>query len=175
MTSSLSIRAAQDSDIPAIVEIYNHAVLHTTATADYEPTTVEVRLAWLHQRQAAGYAVLVAEREGKIVGWAALNPMHPKPGYRFSAENSIYIAAECQRQGIGRQLLAHLLECAEKQGLHSVLASIDSTNTASIALHQKFGFVEVARIPEVIFKFDRWLDVVYLQKRLPILSEGEKT
>lgn len=166
MTEEATVRHAMQNDIPAIVEIYNYAVLHTTATADYEPVSVEVRQQWLRDRQAEGYAVLVAERKGRIVGWAALNPFKPKIGYQFTAENSVYVAPDCLGQGIGKQLLARLLECAQEQGLHSVVALIDSANGVSIALHEKLGFVEVGRVPEAVFKFNRWLDVMYLQKRL---------
>ena len=160
------IRDAVESDLPAIVDIYNHAVLHTTATADYEPTTMEIRAKWFQERQAGGYAVLVAVLGENVVGWAALNPYHSRIGYRFTAENSVYIAPDFQGKGIGTRLLAELLECAKAQGLHTVIASVDATNPQSIALHERFGFVEVGRLREIISKFDRWLDVVYLQKLL---------
>lgn len=161
--NEIEVRAATVDDIPAIVDIYNHAVLHTTATADYEPVTVEARTAWLHDRNAKGYAVLAAVYEEKIVGWASLNPYQQRYGYRFTGENSVYIAPDCQGRGVGTLLLGRLLECARAQGLHSVIASVDATNPSSIALHKRFCFVEVGRMREVVYKFDTWLGVVYLQ------------
>ena len=161
--NEIEIRAATVDDIPAIVEIYNHAVLHTTATAEYEPTTVEARTAWLEERNAKEYAILAAVYEEKVVGWASLNPYQQRYGYRFTGENSVYIAPDFQGRGIGTLLLGRLLVCAKVQGLHSVIASVDAANHSSIALHKRFGFVEVGRMREVVYKFDTWLDVVYLQ------------
>ena len=161
--NEMEVRAATVDDVPAIVDIYNHAVLHTTATADYEPVTVEARTAWLQDRNAKEYAVIVAVYEEKVVGWAALNPYYLRVGYRFTAENAVYIAPDFQGCGIGTLLLERLLECARVQGLHSIIAAIVATNPYSIALHKRFGFVEVGRMREVVYKFDTWLDVVYLQ------------
>lgn len=161
----ITIRPATEADLPGLLEIYNDAVLHTTATYDYEPRTLEQRRQWFEDHQRDNYAVFVAADEaGRIVGWSALNPYHARPGYRFTTENSVYIAADRRGQGIGKQLLEPLIEAARSRGLHVIIAAIDATNEASLRLHARFGFEQVGHFKQVGFKFDRWLDVIYLEK-----------
>ena len=161
----ITIRPATEADLPGILEIYNDAVLHTTATYDYEPRTLEQRRQWFEEHQRDNYAVFVAVDEAaRIVGWSALNPYHARPGYRFTTENSVYIAADRRGQGIGKQLLAPLIEAAGARGLHAIIAAIDATNDASIRLHARFGFEPVGHFKQVGFKFGRWLDVIYMEK-----------
>jgi len=161
---TLTVKPASEADLPAILEIYNYAVLNTTATADYEPQTLESRKAWYEERLAGGYPVIVGERDGAVIGWAALSPYFPRYGYRFSAENSVYVAPEAQGQGVGRSLLGKLCEEADRMGLHSIIAKVDASNEASLRLHARFGFESAGYFRELIFKFDRWLDVVHLQR-----------
>jgi L-amino acid N-acyltransferase YncA len=167
--SSVTVRPANELDLEPIREIYNHAVLHSTCTADYEPRPVAAQREWYEQRVRAGYPVLVAEdvtgvaAERRVVGWSAIGAYHARVGYRFSCEDSVYVAPDRRGQGIGALLLSPLIEAARERGMHAVLAAIDSENEASIRLHQRFGFAEVGRFPQLITKFDRWLDVVYLQ------------
>jgi len=163
----ITIRPATEADLPGLLEIYNEAVLHTTATYDYEPRTLEQRRQWFEDHQRDNYAVFVAVDEtGRMVGWSALNPYHARPGYRFTSENSVYIAADRRGQGIGKQLLEPLIEAARARGLHVIIAAIDATNEASIRLHTRFGFEQVGHFKQVGFKFGRWLDVSYMQKIL---------
>jgi L-amino acid N-acyltransferase len=163
----IAIRPATEADLPGILEIYNDAVLHTTATYDYEPRTLEHRRQWFEDHQRDNYAVFVAVDEtGRIVGWSALNPYHARPGYRFTTENSVYIAADRRGQGIGKQLLEPLIEAARARGLHAIIAAIDATNEASIRLHARYGFEQVGHFKQVGFKFGRWLDVIYMEKVL---------
>jgi phosphinothricin acetyltransferase len=158
----MQIRAATPADLPAILEIYNHAVLTSTATADYEPTTLEARTQWFEEIRACGLPVLVAEEE-TVVGWAALVPYSTRRGYRFTAYDSIYLRPEWQGRRIGKALLEPLIEEGKRAGVHSIIASIDSANEPSIRLHASFGFEPVAYFRELVFKFDRWLDVVHMQ------------
>ena len=163
----MTIRPATRADCPGILAIYNDAVLTTTATYDYEPRTLEQREGWFDDHARDGYAVFVAEGEGgRIVGWSALNPYHARPGYRFTSENSIYIAADMRGQGLGKLLLAPLIEAARRKGLHAIIAAIDATNEASLRLHARFGFVHVGHFKQVGYKFDRWLDVAYMERLL---------
>ena len=163
----ITIRPATEADLPGILEIYNDSVLHTTATYDYEPRTLEHRRQWFKDHQRDNYAVFVAvDESARIVGWSALNPYHARPGYRFTTENSVYIAADRRGQGIGKQLLEPLIEAARARGLHAIIAAIDATNEASIRLHARYGFEQVGHFKQVGFKFGRWLDVVYMQKIL---------
>lgn len=160
------IREAGEADLPAILAIYNEAVANTTATADEQPVTLDHRLAWFRERRRLGLPVLVAESEGGIVAWGALNPYNPRSGYRFSVENSVYVDASHRGRGIGRQMLSELIDRARALGSHTVIASIDSENAASLRLHESFGFIEAGRYRELILKFGRWLDVVHLQLML---------
>jgi L-amino acid N-acyltransferase YncA len=160
----IRVRPALRQDCAAILEIYNEAVLHTTASYDYEPRSLDHRLAWFDDHQHTGLPIFVALNEvGRIVGWSALNRYHDRKGYRFTSENSIYIAPDYRGRGIGKLLLAPLIESAAKLGLHAIIAVIDSENEASVRLHAGFGFETVGRFREVGFKFNRWLDVIYME------------
>ncbi len=164
-----TIRAATREDVPGILEIYNDAVIHTTASYDYEPRTLASRLAWFEDHVANHYAVFVAATpEGGVAGWASLSRFHDRLGYRFTAENSVYIAAPWRGQGVGTSLMGPLIDAAMARGLHSLIALIDASNEASIRLHSKFGFAKAGHFREIGFKFNRWLDVVYMQRLLSI-------
>ena len=158
------VRPATSADLPAILEIYNDAVLTTTATYDYEPRTMEHRVAWFEEHVKQDYPVFVAQDDSDhIVGWSSLSGYRARPGYRFTSENSIYVAADQRGKGIGKLLLVPLIETARKRGLRAIIAAIDATNEASIRLHARFGFEKVGHFKQVGFKFNRWLDVVYME------------
>ena len=169
---TLAVRPATPDDLPAILDIYNHAVLHSTATADYEPHTLDMRTKWYAERTAAGFPIFVATEAAAVsdahaeavVGWSAYGLYHSRVGYRFTVENSVYVAHDQRGRGVGKALLAPLLEHAQAHGFHAMLASIDSENEASLRLHSAYGFEPVARLKQTVFKFDRWLDVIYMQK-----------
>jgi L-amino acid N-acyltransferase YncA len=163
----MHIRPATDADLPAILAIYNHAIEHTTATWDYAPHTLAMRQAWLTTKEAAGLPVIVAEDAEGVVGFGTYGPFRPQEGYCFTVEHSIYVAEDKWGRGIGKRLLTALIESATAQGMHVMIAGIDADNAVSIHLHRTCGFVEVAHFKEVGRKFDRWLDVIFMQKLLP--------
>lgn len=170
--SELTVRRAGRDDCPAILAIYNDAVLTTTASYDYEPRTLAHRQDWFDAHQRDDYAIFVAEESlpdgpKRILGWSSLSKFHDRMGYRFTAENSVYVAAEARGRGVGSALLRPLIEAAQARGLHALLAVIDAQNEASLRLHTKFGFEGVGLFKQVGFKFGRWLDVAYLEKILP--------
>lgn len=167
MASRASVRPAEERDLPAILAIYNEAVLTTTATYDLEPQSLGARRAWFEERRAQRFPVLVAEVDGRLVGWGALNPFRPRAGYRYTAENSVYVAEGSRGMGVGGALMPPLIEAARGLGLHAVIAAIDVANEASLRLHARFGFEQVGHLKEVGWKFGRWLDVAYLQLTLP--------
>jgi phosphinothricin acetyltransferase len=160
----VTIRRALRDDCPAILAIYNEAVLTTTASYDNEPRTLEHRLAWFDDHQRTDYAIFVAEDQGVVVGWSSLSRFHDRFGYRYTAENSIYIASEHRGRGIGALLLSPLIDAARTRGLHAILAAIDASNEASIRLHKRFGFEKVGHFREVGHKFNHWLDVIYMER-----------
>ena len=163
--SQVSIRLATQAELQAINEIYNYYVMHSTATYQDEPTTPVEREVWFAAHGPL-HPITVAEEAGETVGWAALSPFHQRSAYRYTVENSVYVRYDRQRRGIGSALLGDSIRRAQAAGHHTIIAGIDFEQTASIALHRRFGFDQVAHLKQVGFKFGRWLDVVYLQKML---------
>ncbi len=163
--SACSIRLATPDDAGIINAIQNHYVVHSTATFHTEPQTLEDRLAWLEGRSPA-HPVTVAQADGSVVGWGSLEVFRGRPAYRHTAELSIYVHRECHRRGIGRSILADLLTRARALGHHTLVGGCCSESTAIIALLEVSGFSRVAHFREVGRKFDRWLDVVFLQRVL---------
>ncbi|HEY9660960.1 MAG TPA: N-acetyltransferase family protein [Allocoleopsis sp.] len=163
----IQVRPATHADLPFILEIYNEAVLNTTASYDYNPTTLEARVEWYENHLQNNLPILVAElTDGTIAGWSSLSAFRRAEGYCFTAEDSVYVAVAYRGKGIGKQLLIPLIEAAQQRGLHSIVAGIDAENEVSIGLHARLGFETVACLKEVAFKFDRWLDLVLMQRML---------
>jgi L-amino acid N-acyltransferase YncA len=161
----LSIRPATRADLGAINDIYNHFVAASTCTYQEEPSTMQEREQWF-ATHGAEHPITVAEVGGAVVGWGSLSRFHARSAYRRTVENSVYVAHDRQRQGIGSALLRDLIERAKSIGHHTIIAGIDTEQSPSVALHLRFGFEQVAHLKQVGFKFGRWLDVVYLQKML---------
>jgi len=160
------IRDARELDLAAMLAIYNGAVLTTTAVYDYQPRSSEQQVAWFRAKQEHGLPVLVAEDHSAVVGFASYGPFRPWPAYLHSVENSLYVTPEQRGRGIGSALLPALIQRAAERGLHTMIAGIDATNEASLRLHAKFGFERVAQFREVGWKFERWLDLAFLQLML---------
>src|SRR5688572_29400013 len=156
------IRPATEADLSAINDIYNHYVLHSTATYQEEPEPMEGRRVWF-ERHGPSHPVTVAEIAGRVVGWGSLSPFHARSAYRMTVENSVYLRPDHHGLGVGTLLLRDLVSRAKDLGHHAIIAGIDAEQPASIALHAKFGFARVALFKEVGFKFGQWRDVVYMQ------------
>jgi len=163
--SACTIRLATRDDARAINDIQNHYVVHSTATFLTEPLTLEQRLAWFGGRSLV-HPVVVAQAGGSVVGWGSLEVFRSRPAYRHTAELSIYVHHEHHRHGIGRSILTDLLARAHTLGHHALVGGCCSESTAVIALLEASGFSRVAHFREVGRKFDRWLDVVFLQRLL---------
>jgi phosphinothricin acetyltransferase len=162
---TLAVRPARLDDVEAIRAIYNHEVTASTSTFDLVPRTAEDQRRWLVERSGA-HAVLVAERDGAVVGFASLSQYKDRPAYNTTVENSVYLDPSVRGAGVGTILLQALLARAADHGFHAVIARIGGDNTASIALHERVGFTLVGREREVGRKFGRWLDVVIMQRLL---------
>jgi phosphinothricin acetyltransferase len=165
--SPLDIRPAEDADLPAITEIYEHAVRHGTATFELVPPD----LAEMTRRYRAlidgGFPYFVATIDGSVVGYAYAGAYRPRPAYRFTVENSIYLRPSSHRRGIGLQLLQRLIVECEARGYRQMIAVIgDSANAGSIGVHSKTGFTLIGTHPNVGLKFGRWLDTVMMQRSL---------
>ena len=160
------LRDATAADLQAISDIFNYYALNSTANFATAPESLEERKMWFSQHATAGLPVLVAELQGRIVGWASLSPYHSRCAYSQSVEPSVYIHAEFIGKGLGKQLLRRLVTLAGARRYHCLVALICSENTGSIELFRTFGFEPSGRLKEVGRKFDRWLDVVLMQKVL---------
>ncbi len=163
--AAMLIRPAGEADIPDITDLHNWAIRETAALFRDEPVDQTERREWFHDRQADGYPVFVAVGEdGSFLGWASYGKFRAAPGYRHTVENSIYVHPEAHGRGVGRRLMHSLTDAARNDGtIHSMVATVEGDNTGSLRLHEKLGFRERGRLPEVGRKFDRWLDLVYLQ------------
>lgn len=159
------IRLATAADLDAINAIYNHYVFNSTCTYQTEPSTAQERAAWF-AAHGDSHPVTVLETNGGIIGWGSLSKFHQRAAYGRTVENSVYVRHDTLHKGIGSALLADLIQRARAIGHHSIIAGISADQIPSVELHRKFGFAEVARLKEVGYKFDRWLDVIYMQLML---------
>lgn len=163
----LTLRTATDADLPAITAIYAHHVLHGTGTFETTPPTQADMTTRRLDVLARGLPYLVAEQGGRVVGFAYCQWFKPRPAYRYSAEDSIYLHPDAAGQGLGRQLLTALAHQAEAAGVRKLIAVIgDSGNHGSIGVHRALGFEHVGTIRSCGWKFGRWLDIVLMEKSL---------
>jgi L-amino acid N-acyltransferase len=154
------IRDADADDLDVMRAIYNEVLLTSTSIfSDTERSEAE-QARWFADRRAQGWPVLVACIDGQVIGYASYGPFRSWPGYRHTVENSVYVLAQSRGRGVGKQLLAALLERARSQALHAVIAGIDGDNAVSMRLHEQLGFKKVGHLHQVGRKFDRWLDLV---------------
>ena len=163
----LKVRDAVDGDMALVRDLYNASILTTTGAWTESLQTLRERRTWFRRQQRCGYPVLAAEVAGKVVGFTAYGSFRGSgkwPGYRHTVEHTIHVHEDCWGRGIGRSLLEALIELARASGVHVMVAAVDGANTESIAFHQRLGFRTVARMPEVGRKFDRWLDLVLMQR-----------
>ena len=167
--TSIPIRPALSHDLAAITAIYDHAVRYGTASFEIEPPDEREMARRYEALRAGGYPYLVAEIGGNIAGYAYAGPYRERPAYHWCVEDSIYIAPQSQRRGIGRALLDRLIAEAEAGGFRQMIAVVgDSANTGSIELHRRAGFRMVGTFDNVGFKFGRWLDSVLMQRPLGV-------
>jgi L-amino acid N-acyltransferase YncA len=160
------LRDAVAADLPAISDIYNYYVLHSTCTYQLEPETLADRQSWFDLHSPDRYPVVVVEILRQVVAWGSLSKFHARAGYDGTVEASVYIAHSFHRRGLGRLILAHLIERARRIGYHVLIGGASADQMASIALQELLGFTRVGHLSEVGRKFDCWLDVVYLQLTL---------
>jgi L-amino acid N-acyltransferase len=158
---------AADGDLPGILAIYNEVIANSTAVFSDLAVTLEEREAWLAARRSAGYPVIVASDPSGVVGFGSFGDFRSWPGYRYTVEHSVHVRADRRGAGVGTILLSALIARASALGKHALIAGVDADNLASIRLHDRLGFTNVARLSEVARKFDRWLDLVLLERLLP--------
>jgi len=157
------VRDAVLADQPGILNIYNDAVLHTTAVWNEAPRSEAEQQQWFDAKQSQNLPVLVAHIDGEIAGFCSYGPFRPWYGYRFTVEGSIYVAQRYRRRGIATSLLNTLLQRARAQGMHAIVAGIEAENVASIRLHEQCGYRIAGCLHQVGYKFERWLDLIFME------------
>lgn len=160
------IREAEHKDLDTILDIMNDAILNTTSIYDYKIRTNEFVENWLKKKYADNMPVLVCEINEKVVAYGSYGIFRAWDAYKFSVEHSIYVHKIFQGQGIGKQLLIALITKAKNDGYHTMIAGIDALNQKSYDFHKKLGFFEVGKFAEVGYKFDKWLDLIFMQLML---------
>ena len=157
------VRQATEKDLMDILEIYNDAILNTTAIYDYKAHTLEDRIQWYEKRKQDGYPLLVFEENDKVVAFATFGPFRAYPAFKYTIEHSIYVHKNYRNLGIGKILLKELVDIASVEEYATMVACIDSLNENSIKIHEKFGFKYSGTVTKAGFKFSKWLDLVFYQ------------
>lgn len=160
---AITIRTATVEDMSSVLEIVNYEILNTTAIWDYDVRTLTQQIEIFKEKQDKDFPFIIALKEDKVVGFGTYGTFRHKIGYRFTVEHSVYVDKDHFGNGIGSTLLKELIEIAKNQKLHTMIGVIDSENHGSIAFHQKLGFETVGHIKQTGYKFDRWLDSIFMQ------------
>ncbi len=166
MAESPAIADATEPDLAGLVEIYNEVIATSTAVYSSDPVSLGDRRDWWQARTAQGYPVLVARDARGVCGFSTFGDFRAWPGYRFTVEHTVHVRADGRGRGVGTLLVQALFPRAARLGKHVMIAGVDAANDASIRFHERLGFEQRGRLREVGFKFNRWLDLVFLQRRI---------
>jgi phosphinothricin acetyltransferase len=159
----IETREAAEADLGQITAIYNEVLTNSTAIYNDRPATLEDRIAWWKGRREQGYPVLVAAEGERVAGFATFGDFRPWPGYRFTVEGTVHIHCDVRGRGVGTRLLTEIIARAKVLGKHTMVAGVDSENAASLKYLERFGFERAGYLREMGYKFDRFLDLVFLQ------------
>jgi L-amino acid N-acyltransferase YncA len=162
----MKIHDVGESDLPGLLTIYNDVIATSTAIYSDVPVTLEDRTQWWRARVAMGYPVLVATDESGVLGFSTFGDFRTWPGYRFTVEHSVHVRSDTRGRGVGKELVKALFPRAEALNKHVMIAGVDAANQASIRFHERLGFEQAGHLREVGHKFDRWLDLVFLQRSI---------
>lgn len=153
-----------DRHADAILAIFNEAILHSTALYDYHPRSAQSMVAWFESKQAGGYPVIgIEDDHGTLLGFGSYGSFRAWPAYKYTVEHSVYVHKDQRGRGLGKILMKELISAARKNDIHALIGAIDATNSGSIVLHERLGFEHVGTLPQVAFKFGRWLDLAFYQ------------
>jgi phosphinothricin acetyltransferase len=164
--TELGAGGCHDADLQGLVVIYNEVIANSTAVFSSSPVTLDDRQRWWQIRTAQGCPVLIARDERGVAGFGTFGDFRAWPGYRFTVEHTLHVRADARGRGIGTQLLQSLVQQAQALGKHVMVAGVDADNAATIRLHERLGFTQAGRLCQVGYKFERWLDLVFLQRVL---------
>ena len=168
------IRDARQEDLPAVLAIYNEVIAHTTAVYSEAPVSLEDRENWWRARLSQSYPVLIATVAGEVAGFSSFGDFRAWPCYSRTVEHSVHVHAGHRGRGLGASLVQPLFARAAALGKHMMIAAIDADNASSLRLHQRLGFTPAGHFKEVGFKFGRWLDLVFLQRRIDAPAPNER-
>ncbi|MPM32610.1 L-methionine sulfoximine/L-methionine sulfone acetyltransferase [bioreactor metagenome] len=157
------IREANKKDLMDILEIYNDAILNTTAIYDYKVHNLDDRIQWYEKKEQEGYPLLVFEEKGKAVAFATFGPFRAWPAYKYTIEHSVYVHKDYRNQGIATKLMQEIIKIANAKGYATLVAGIDAANEGSIKMHEKLGFEFSGVIKKAGYKFNKWLDLAFYQ------------
>ena len=164
MNSTQRVHCTHERHAPAILAIFNEAIVNSTALYDYQPRPLESMKAWFDAKQQGNFPVIgLEDSQGQLLAFGSYGTFRAWPAYKYTAEHSVYVHHDHRGRGLGLEVMRALIESARQRDLHALVGGIDATNTASIALHQRLGFQHVGSLPQVGFKLGRWLDLALYQ------------
>lgn len=164
MNSTQRVHCTHERHAPAILAIFNEAIVNSTALYDYQPRPLESMKAWFDAKQQGNFPVIgLEDSQGQLLAFGSYGTFRAWPAYKYTAEHSVYVHHDHRGRGLGLEVMRALIESARQRDLHALVGGIDATNTASIALHQRLGFRHVGTLPQVGFKLGRWLDLALYQ------------
>jgi len=164
MNSTQRVHCTHERHAPAILAIFNEAIVNSTALYDYQPRPLESMKAWFDTKQLGNFPVIgLEDSQGQLLAFGSYGTFRAWPAYKYTAEHSVYVHRDHRGRGLGLEVMRALIESARQRDLHALVGGIDATNTASIALHQRLGFQHVGTLPQVGFKLGRWLDLALYQ------------
>ena len=164
MSEQTIVHCAFERHADPILEIFNDAILNSTALYDYKPRTSQSMVSWFEAKSAGSFPVIGVEgSDGKLLGFGSYGTFRAWPAYKYTVEHSVYVHKDYRGKGLGSVLMQELIAVARQNSLHAMMGGIDATNSGSIALHERLGFKHVGTLPEVGFKFGRWLDLAFYQ------------
>lgn len=164
MNSTQRVHCTHERHAPAILAIFNEAIVNSTALYDYQPRPLESMKAWFDAKQQGNFPVIgLEDSQGQLLAFGSYGTFRAWPAYKYTAEHSVYVHRDHRGRGLGLEVMRALIESARQRDLHALVGGIDATNTASIALHQRLGFQHVGTLPQVGFKLGRWLDLALYQ------------
>jgi phosphinothricin acetyltransferase len=167
MTEPTLVACQHDRHAAAILAIFNDAILNSTALYDYQPRTAQTMVNWFEAKRAGNWPVIgLEDARGELLAFASYGTFRAFPAYKYTAEHSVYVRADQRGRGLGARLMQALIDDASARGLHALIGAIDASNAGSIALHERLGFRLVGTLPQVGFKFGRWLDLAFYQRLL---------
>jgi L-amino acid N-acyltransferase len=164
MSDHTIVRCTFERHADAILAIFNEAIVNSTALYDYQPRTSQSMVGWFDAKKAGGFPVIgVEDGDGTLLAFGSYGTFRAWPAYKYTVEHSVYVHKDHRGRGLGRVVMQELIEAARKNDLHAMMGGIDATNAGSIALHERLGFKHVGTLPQVGFKFGRWLDLAFYQ------------